>query len=162
MANKVFTFGNVKEPGTEKKLPSLEKWKDVSMLSKTATRLGESDQSGQPSLRVSKSVNVQAVKNSIKNIFTWIPGERVLLPEFGSRLYTLLYEGITPLTEERIVAEIRHCVTEWEPRASIVDIRNVSAVDDTEDNVIHIEVVFTIPELNDEQYVYSFTYDAAQ
>ena len=53
-------------------------------------------------------------------------------------------------------------MTDWEPRASIVEIRNVSTIDDTEDNVIHIDVVFTIPSLDDEQYVYSFTYDAAQ
>jgi len=35
MANKIFTFGDVEEPGTSKKLPLLEKWKDISMLSKT-------------------------------------------------------------------------------------------------------------------------------
>lgn len=67
--------------------------------------------------KIAKSVNVKAVRNSIHNIFTWIPGERILLPEFGSRLYLMLYEGITPLTEERIIAEIRSCMTEWEPRA---------------------------------------------
>jgi phage baseplate assembly protein W len=47
----------------------------------------------------------------LHNIFTWRPGERVLNPEFGSRLYQLLYEGIIPETEEQIVAEIRHCVS---------------------------------------------------
>lgn len=72
------------------------------MVSKTSV-----GKNGDPCLKVSKSVNVQAVRNSIRNIFTWIPGERILLPEFGSKLYTLLYEGITPLTEERIIAEIR-------------------------------------------------------
>lgn len=112
-----------------------------------------------PQLKVARSANVRAVRNSLRNIFTWIPGERVLLPEFGSKLHTLLYEGITPLTEERIIAEIRSCVTDWEPRANIVEIRNASNIDDTEDNVIHIEVVFTIPSLSDEQYIYSLTYD---
>ena len=68
-------------------------------------------------------------------------------------------EGITAETEERIVAEIRHCVSEWEPRASIVEIRNISNVDDTEDNTIHIEVVFTIAGLDDQQFTYSFTYN---
>lgn len=66
---------------------------------------------------VDKNVNAIAVKQAIHNIFTWMPGERILLPEFGSRLRTLLYEGITPETEERIVAEIRSIVLEWEPRA---------------------------------------------
>ena len=94
-------------------------------------------------------MNANAVKGALHNIFTWIPGERILLPEFGSRLYSLLYEGITPQTEERIVAEIRHCVSEWEPRADIVEIRNISTIDDTEDNTIHIEVVFTVKGLDD-------------
>lgn len=159
MANKIFTFGPIEVPGSQKKLPVLEKWKDVSMLSKSAVDNNSIEKSF--SLKVSKSVNVQAVKNSIRNIFTWIPGERILLPEFGSKLYSLLYEGITPLTEEQIIAEIRQCVSEWEPRVNIVEIRNVSTVDDTEDNTIQIDVVFTIPSLDDEQYIYSFTYDAA-
>ena len=46
--------------------------------------------------KIEKSVNVKAIYNSLRNIFTWIPGERILLPEFGSRLRSLLYEGITP------------------------------------------------------------------
>ena len=157
MANKIFTFGRVEEPGTQKKLPQLEKWKDVSLVSKPIV-----DRSGKTSFNVAKSVNVQAVRNSLRNIFTWIPGERILLPEFGSQLKMLLYEGITPLTEERIIAEIRGVILEWEPRVQIVDIRNVSNIDDTEDNTIHIEVVFTIPSLSDEQYIYSFTYDLPQ
>lgn len=133
MANKIFTFGPIEEPGTKKKLPLLEKWKDISMVSKTAlvsAVVSSSDEGQDAQLdnesyqissyfvpKVSKSVNVRAVRNSLHNIFTWIPGERILLPEFGSRLYTLLYEGITQLTEEQIIAEIRSCVTEWEPRA---------------------------------------------
>lgn len=45
--------------------------------------------------RVAKDVNVRAVFNSLHNIFTWTPGERVLDPEFGSRLRKMLYEQIT-------------------------------------------------------------------
>ena len=157
MANKVFTIGDAVESGSQKNLPTLEKWKDVSMTARTVP-----EKNGGGSFKIARSVNVRAVRNSLRNIFTWIPGERILLPEFGSTLYMLLYEGITQLTEERIVSEIRQCVSEWEPRANIVEIRNASTIDDTEDNVIHIEVVFTIPELSDEQYIYSISYDIAQ
>ena len=159
MANKVFQFGSVQsdQEFSQKKLPSLEKYKDISMLSKTIVNAD-----GNPAFRVSKSVNVQAIRNSLRNIFTWIPGERILLPEFGSRLHMLLYEGITPMTEERIIAEIRSNVSEWEPRVQIVDIRNVSTTDDTEGNTIAIDIVFTIPSLSEEQYIYSFTYDLPQ
>lgn len=157
MANKIFTFGNITEAGTQKKLPELEKYKDLSMTAKTI--IGKN---GSGEFNVAKYVNAQAVRGCLRNIFTWVPGERILLPEFGSRLYVLLYEGITKATEEQIIAEIRSCVSEWEPRAQIVEIRNVSTIDDTEDNTIHIDVVFTIPSLSNEQYIYSFTYDMPQ
>ena len=107
---------------------------------------------------IDKLINIQAILNSLHNIFTWRPGERILNPEFGSRLYTLLYEGITPETEERIAAEIRSCISEWEPRVQIIEIRDISTIEETEDNTIHLEVVFIIPQLSDEQYSYSFTY----
>lgn len=108
--------------------------------------------------RLGKLVNVKAVTNSIHNIFTWTPGERILNPEFGSRLKKYLYEGIIPQTEEQIYAEISRCITEWEPRANILSIINVGDVNDTEDNTIHLEVIFNIPELNDQQYRYSYYY----
>ena len=47
------------------------------------------------SSKVDKLVNVNAIKNSLHNIFSWTPGERILNPEFGSKLRKLLYEGIT-------------------------------------------------------------------
>lgn len=148
MANRIVQIGLTPDEALAKKY-SLEVYKDISMEAKPAFG----------SYKVDKKVNVKAVQGAIHNIFTWFPGERILLPEFGSRLYTLLYEGITPLTEERIVAEIRQCVSEWEPRANIVEIRNISDIDNTEDNTIRIEVVFTVKGLDDKQYTYSFTYD---
>ena len=160
MANKIFTFGPIEVPGSQKKLPVLEKWKDVSMLSKSAVDNNSIEKSF--SLKVSKSVNVQAVKNSIRNIFTWIPGERILLPEFGSKLYSLLYEGITPLTEEQIIAEIRQCVSEWEPRVRVTEVVDVSTIEDHEDNTIHLEIRYIIPELSDEEYSYSFYYNRGE
>ena len=112
--------------------------------------------------RVSKLVNVKAVQNSLKNIFTWTPGERILNPEFGNRLREYLYQGIIPETSEQIVAEIRHCVSEWEPRVNITDVVDVSTTDDHEDNTIHLEIRYTIPELSDEQYSYSFYYNRGE
>lgn len=72
--------------------------------------------------KIGKLINVEAVKNALHQIFTWIPGERILNPEFGSRLRLYLYEGITAENVERIIAEIRHCVQVWEPRINVVSI----------------------------------------
>lgn len=112
--------------------------------------------------RISKLVNVKAVQNSLKNIFTWTPGERILNPEFGNRLKMYLYQGIIPETSEQIVNEIKHCVSEWEPRVNIVEVADVSTIDDHEDNTIHLEIRYTIPGLSDEQYTYSFYYNRGE
>jgi phage baseplate assembly protein W len=95
-------------------------------------------------LRVEKNINIEAVQTSLDNIFSWIPGERVLNPEFGNNLYKYLYEGITEYTEELIVAEIKNCVLRWEPRVSIINVYNVSTVQDTEDNTIVLDIEYYI------------------
>lgn len=111
---------------------------------------------------ITKDVNVKAVFNSIRNIFTWVPGERVLLPEFGSNLRKYLYEQITPTNIERIISEIQSVCLRWEPRVNIVNVVNVGTVDDTEDNTVRLDIVFTIPSLSNEQYNYSYIYNRTQ
>lgn len=71
----------------------------------------------------------------------------------------LLYQGITPETEEAIVAEIQHSVSEWEPRVRISKVVNVSKVDDTEQNTIKLEIWYTVPSLSDEQFKYTYSTD---
>lgn len=109
--------------------------------------------------KLAKLVNVKAVFNSLHNIFTWTPGERIINPEFGSNLRKLLYEGITDFTSEAIISEIRRCISEYEPRVNVVTIKNASKVDDTENNTIQIDIIFTIPELSREQFIYSYKYN---
>lgn len=108
--------------------------------------------------RVSKLVNVKAVQSSIHHIFTWTPGERIINPEFGNRLKIYLYEGITDYNVEQIKSEIMQCVSMWEPRANIIDIIDASTIEDTEDNTVHLEIVYTIPSLSNEQFRYSYYY----
>lgn len=115
-------------------------------------------QNAKAKYKLSKNVNVRAIQQSLHNIFTWIQGERILNPEFGCRLREYLYEGITDYNKEQIMAEIRHCIIEWEPRVSLVKVVDMSSVGDTEDNMVVIDIVYAIPSLSDEQYRYSFKY----
>ena len=109
--------------------------------------------------KLAKLVNVKAVFNSLHNIFTWNPGERILNPEFGNNLRKYLYEGITDFTSEAIIAEIRRCISEYEPRVLVQSIKNVSNTSDTENNTIQLDIIFTIPTLSKEQFIYSYTYN---
>jgi len=96
MANKIISFNRSNESFIDSDLSSiapekqLEVFTDVSMeASLNGGRLSSNK------WKVEKNVNVKAIFDSLHNIFTWTPGERILLPEFGSRLRSLLYEGIT-------------------------------------------------------------------
>ena len=116
MANKTIVIGkNDSNDAASENAANNEVYKDVSMLSehKFHNSVFLSDK------KIGNLVNVNAIKNSLHQIFTWIPGERILLPEFGSNLRKLLYEGITDFNVERIMVEIRHCISEWEPRVEI-------------------------------------------
>lgn len=112
--------------------------------------------------KVAKLVNVNAVKNSIRQIFTWMPGERVINPEFGSMLRKYLYEPITEANEERIMAEIQHCVIKWEPRVVIDRVVNATSTDDVENNTVKLDIYYRIKGLNDQQFMYQYEYSRAR
>ena len=86
MGNKVINLGNQTKASQE----NLEVYRDVSMISDKVNG----------KFKISKDVNVKAVFNSLHNIFTWIPGENILIPDFGSRLRKMLYEQITEYNVE--------------------------------------------------------------
>ena len=115
--------------------------------------------SSRSNYRLRKSVNVRAVQNALDNIFSWIPGERILNPEFGTRLHEYLYEGITQYNEEMIVAEIKSCIGRWEPRVVVTQVVNVSNLSDTEDNTIVLDIKYYIKGLPDtifdKQYIFN-------
>lgn len=111
---------------------------------------------------VSKLVNVNSVKNSVKQIFSWVPGERVLNPEFGSRLTKYLYEPITEENQERIVAEIKQCILRWEPRIIVDRVVNATTTDDTENNTVKLDIYYKIKGLDDRQFMYQYEYSRAR
>ena len=144
MGNKVINLGNQTKASQE----NLEVYRDISMISDKVNG----------NFKISKDVNVKAVFNSLHNIFTWIPGENILVPDFGSRLRKMLYEQITEYNVEQIVAEIRGVVLKYEPRVNIIKVVNVSDINDTENNTVRLDIIFTIPSLGNEQYNYSYIY----
>ena len=164
MGNRIFDISTPSQdttPGKSDGLLANEKYVDVGMDSERKLKvrnLGDGRVSRIEKTMISRDVNVKAVMNSIRNIFTWIPGERILNPEFGQRLQQYLYEGITEFNVEQIMSEIRSLTLRWEPRVNIVKVVNVSTIQQTEENTVELRIVFTIPSISDEQYQYSFTY----
>ena len=54
-------------------------------------------------------------------IFT-MPGERVMRPDFGSGLRTLVFEPINVTTVARVQAKVRDALVSWEPRIDVLEV----------------------------------------
>lgn len=141
MANKEI---NLKQIST-KDSNFINKYSDISMTSKF--------DSISKKFKIEKNVDVLAVKNSIKNIFNWIKGERVLDPNFGTDISKILYDPINSYSSEKIIAEIQMAISEYEPRAEIDKIYNLNSINNTENNTIEIEIVWHIVGLPDEKFL---------
>lgn len=99
-----------------------------------------------------RNLDVNAVKRSVKNMFEWVPGERILLPEYGNKLREILYEGITDFTAERLMNELQNMVLKWEPRAAIDKVFRKPSVEDTENNQMSIVMIWHVVGLPEQQY----------
>jgi len=64
--------------------------------------------------------DVDAIINSLNNIFKTIPGERFLVPTFGINLRRYLFSSVSEAIANRIGSEIVRAIELWEPRV-IVD-----------------------------------------
>jgi len=67
--------------------------------------------------------DVQAIKNSIKNILNTRPGERPFNQYFGCGLYDLLFEPNDAITKKLIKDTIKASIEEYEPRYKIIELK---------------------------------------
>lgn len=89
--------------------------------------------------------DMNAIKNSIRNIFNTVPGEKILNPEFGLDLKKFLFNPMSDLVAMDIAGLIRSKLTFFEPRI-LLNYVNVYPMYDTSE--YNIEISFSIPQLN--------------
>ena len=82
-----------------------------------------------------------SVKRGIKNILLTAPFERLFQPEVGSGIKNILFEPMTPLTEQRLSDACRDAIEAWEKRASVIDIAVIS---EEEYNRYRVAIKFNI------------------
>jgi len=66
--------------------------------------------------------NADAVKRSVRTLLLTGPFERRFRPYIGSGLQKYLFENVTPVTAELIRQAIITTITNWEPRARLIDV----------------------------------------
>jgi phage baseplate assembly protein W len=83
----------------------------------------------------------EAVKESIKNLLLTDKGERLMQPLLGGNIRALLFENNTPAIVKLVQEQVRSTITEYEPRANLLDVVVNSFYDE---NRIEITVYFYI------------------
>ena len=82
-----------------------------------------------------------AVKRSIKLLLMSRAGETPFFPEFGSRIFALLFEPIDPITTVLLQHEMRATIAAYEPR---VNIRQLTVTPSSDELGYDIDCLFTI------------------
>ena len=82
-----------------------------------------------------------SVKRGIKNILLTEGFERLFQPEIGSGIKNLLFEPMTPLTEQRLHDACADAIDAWEKRA---EVRNIAVIPEEEYNRYRVAIKFNI------------------
>ena len=92
---------------------------------------------------------------SLRMVLTTAPGERVMRPLFGCRIWELLFEPINANTIGLMGEAVREAVGRWEPRITLDDVRIDPDLRDQGRVLIHLD--YTVRATNDRRnLVYPF------
>ena len=71
---------------------------------------------------VTRLKDVEAVKRSVRNLILTNRFERPFHPEIGANVRVLLFENMTPVTEQLLTERIAETLRVYEPRAVLNDV----------------------------------------
>lgn len=97
---------------------------------------------------INKKLDVNAVKQSIRNLLLTKPYERPFHPELGSRIYTALFEQMRPGLEMSLARTVEQQILNFEPRVDILDIQ---VTPDYDNNAYEFSIRFLIKGINEPQ-----------
>ena len=70
-----------------------------------------------------------------------IPGEKFFNPDFGSRLYTILFENLDDISALKIKDEIRESIINFESRVDLIDVK---VFPDFDNNGFDVTIIYEI------------------
>ncbi|MBO3088030.1 GPW/gp25 family protein [Cellulomonas dongxiuzhuiae] len=87
------------------------------------------------------------VEDAMRVVLLTAPGERLMRPAFGCRIWDLLFEPITPNLVGLVRQAVRDALAQWEPRVDVEDVRPVQ--DPGESGLLHIQIDYQVRSTND-------------
>jgi len=91
--------------------------------------------------QIRKAINVDAVMTSIDNILHTSPGERVMLPQFGCSLRSMLFENMQSALLTHLSRQIKSSIELWDDRVEVVE---VSMIQEPDINTVSVKLSFAI------------------
>jgi phage baseplate assembly protein W len=89
--------------------------------------------------------DIEAIKNSLYNLFTTSPGDKILNPRFGLDLRQFVFEPITSNNAFLLQRLLYEGIEVFEPR---VTLRSITVQPKFDDMEYEITVVYSVPTLN--------------
>ena len=97
---------------------------------------------GRSGLFPQSQTTLEQAGSNVKNLLLTAKGERVMQPDFGSRLRELLFEQYTEDLSSRIQSEIQEAISTWLP---YINISNVNIIQSDEDpNTTNVSIDFAL------------------
>jgi phage baseplate assembly protein W len=105
------------------------------------------------SIRLTESA--EDIERSMRIVLMTAPGERLMRPQFGCRIWDLLFEPVTPNLLGLIAEAVREAMAQWEPR---VEIEDVTPLPDGDDGaLVRVQISYRVRATNDRRnLVYPF------
>jgi len=95
---------------------------------------------------VSRKINEEAVKESIKNLILTDRGERLFQPEVGCDVRSMLFENFTQETVDTMRNMIFETIETYEPRCELLGVDVTGKIDSNE-----IRIIITFALINNEE-----------
>ncbi|HZC72268.1 MAG TPA: GPW/gp25 family protein [Jatrophihabitans sp.] len=91
--------------------------------------------------------DVEDIERAMRIILLTAPGERVMRPRFGCRIWDLLFEPITPNLLGLIDEAVTEALAQWEPR---IDVLSVDPTPERQtDGLVLVRVQYRVRTTND-------------
>jgi phage baseplate assembly protein W len=131
---------------TTGKLKNMHHYSDVDMLSFNSPQTRQTANGTLELIDVPMVYDVEAVKQSVRNILMWRVGESVISPEFGHNLKRSMYEQINDFNKDKVCEEIKRAIEENEPRARVngVHVDKDEPNDGSSDNTLQVTLTYTV------------------
>jgi|TARA_R110000796_G_scaffold237273_2_gene357202 phage baseplate assembly protein W len=134
---------NILEPERDQRDDTI--YRDIDLNVNVGIVKGNSAASPENLKDLNTSVNFEAIKNSLINLITTFPGQKILNPEFGMNFGDLLFLPVSKARATVVGETINNTVAGFEPR---IQVTFIEVTADIENQEYELDIEITIPEFN--------------